>query len=276
MKRWSPREKSPPFLFLFRVAKLPITKSIQKDCAMVISRKAFTLVELLVVIAIIAILVSILLPTLNKARDQARAVVCLNNMRGIGFAMNMYAEDNDDYIPRDADTVNWILAFMPYISDSSGKVDDYRKVKSYQCPNFPTKGIGANGYSNSEQTVNYVVNAWSFADESLPDGTQASGPTQRDLFPAPNAVIYLADNEAGEWRPIIRSKEEMLIASAYSIFDVWSSVHLPSSNVETGDQSRRVARDRHRYTGCNNLFVDGHVQWVSTEDSTRLMWGGRR
>ena len=123
-----------------------MNKRNEKDCPTEIlipkvdaqKARGFTLIELLVVIAIIAILVSILLPTLGKARDQARAVVCLNNMRGIGFAMNMYAEDNDDYIPRDADTVNWILAFMPYISDSSGRVDDYRKVKCYQCPNFPT------------------------------------------------------------------------------------------------------------------------------------------
>jgi len=57
---------------------------------------AFTLVELLVVIAIIAILIAILLPALSKARDQANTVKCLANLRQIGQAAVMYAQDNKD------------------------------------------------------------------------------------------------------------------------------------------------------------------------------------
>ena len=63
-------------------------------------RNGFTLVELLVVIAIIAILMAILVPALRRARDQARAVVCRSNLRQIGLAANMYAEEWDMHVPR--------------------------------------------------------------------------------------------------------------------------------------------------------------------------------
>lgn len=58
------------------------------------NKKAFTLVELLVVISIIALLVSILLPALNKARDAAKFTICQTNMHQIGLAMTMYANEN--------------------------------------------------------------------------------------------------------------------------------------------------------------------------------------
>jgi prepilin-type N-terminal cleavage/methylation domain-containing protein len=61
-------------------------------------RKAFTLIELLVVIAIIAILMAILIPALNRAREQGKRAVCLSNLKQLALAWIMYADDNDDVL----------------------------------------------------------------------------------------------------------------------------------------------------------------------------------
>ncbi len=62
-------------------------------------RHAFTLIELLVVIAIIALLVSILMPSLQKAKEMAKDVVCASNLKNISYAIYLYAQDYEENIP---------------------------------------------------------------------------------------------------------------------------------------------------------------------------------
>jgi prepilin-type N-terminal cleavage/methylation domain-containing protein len=89
---------------------------------MTATRRAFTLIELLVVIAIIALLMSILMPSLNKARKQARAVACLANLKQWGYIWHMYTEDSGGKFntggSAGGDAANdWLVLLMPYYQD---------------------------------------------------------------------------------------------------------------------------------------------------------------
>ncbi|HEY1489806.1 MAG TPA: prepilin-type N-terminal cleavage/methylation domain-containing protein, partial [Verrucomicrobiae bacterium] len=63
-------------------------------------KQGFTLIELLVVMAIIAVLAAMLLPALARAREKAHSTQCVGNLRQWGLAYRMYADDNNDFLPR--------------------------------------------------------------------------------------------------------------------------------------------------------------------------------
>src|SRR4029079_10119907 len=89
-----------------------------------IAKKAFTLIELLIVIVVIAVLASLLLPALNKARHKAQRVECLSRQKQCACVFHLYAGENDDWLPRegydgDGETYlnNWAHLKDPLSSD---------------------------------------------------------------------------------------------------------------------------------------------------------------
>lgn len=95
------------------------------------SNRAFTLIELLVVIAIIAILASLLLPALARAKEKGRATVCLNNLRQTGVAALMYAEDNGGHIPIDAPLLKGVTWGSMLASNAA-----VRPFDLFVCPSY--------------------------------------------------------------------------------------------------------------------------------------------
>lgn len=94
------------------------------------SVKGFTLIELLVVIAIIALLISILLPSLSRARELSKRLVCGSNLKGIGLTCKIYANDNTDKWPTPAFSQSALDAgrFINYLAPTNGNTDPRNPV----------------------------------------------------------------------------------------------------------------------------------------------------
>ena len=217
------------------------------------TNRGFTLIELLVVIAIIAILAAMLLPALAKAKEKGRATLCMNNLKQIGLATILHADDNDDMIPR-GDAVRWYLVLMKYLPEG-GTQRDYRNIRIFRCPSYPKPKR-----RQKPQVITYTVNAWRFNSPRDMNGYQQIGPSKITDFTQPSNSAYLLDNEdgidnPGINRPIVTGFQDMTT----DLNDVWQPTHLPyGANGRRLSSDRRIAAKRHSNKGPNILFLDGH------------------
>ncbi len=241
--------------------------------------QGFTLIELLVVIAIIAILAAILFPVFAKAREKARQITCISNMKQIGLGIIQYAQDADEhmptkgfavYIPQYSYTayVCWENIVAPYIKNGGGTYvgsSNNNNGGVFACPDNPYQGSAyADGnYGNNDQfRADYVCN-FNYAYNSEPGPTGSSGdgtfgdvgyPVSLGSISSPASTIDLFENnhQAGDW-------DVDIVNPGYST----AANPANTSGFYAG----------HTATG-NFLFDDGHVKSLRPAATLSVADGG--
>ncbi|MFO0830863.1 MAG: DUF1559 domain-containing protein [Phycisphaerales bacterium] len=265
------------------------------------TRRGFTLIELLVVIALIAMLIGILLPSLSKAREAGRKVVCLSNQRQIGVALQTYMNFYKEWMPRESGNseplplrvptvpawfrswtpgqradynISWAFNLRPFLdpnasaADESGGVGDrYASAPYYRDPSRRP----------DIHNIHYVANGLRFRRQPnqavYVDEVECKPPTQLLRMPRPESVMYLtcfADDpqnlRAGNTYAATNS--DMRISIFYDMRRV-SNVNGSDTSASDVTFLRRTAPNRH-VTGANVVHLDGHAATRRADDVLNL------
>jgi prepilin-type N-terminal cleavage/methylation domain-containing protein/prepilin-type processing-associated H-X9-DG protein len=182
-------------------------------------KKGFTLIELLVVISIIALLMSIMMPALSRARESARGVVCKSNLKQLTLAASLWAQDNDGWsLPQ---CWSWgdrlgtqenpgrhiYTSLRPYTSS-----DRHSERNVYACPSAANIPFYYNTETDANRRITYGTNLYmtlnyGISPTGVPEGPKGfpfgernvyfekHGTTKIDKIPNPSKIVYFTDFE---------------------------------------------------------------------------------
>ena len=235
-------------------------RRVGKPCASArhrVDRHAFTLIELLVVIAIVAILASLLLPALSRAKEKAKAVNCMSNLRQIGLALHLYLSEYNAYPYH-----GWQSRTNPWSAAFGDTMSGVRKI--YVCPSYrPAPGLTNSAVAFGEiVSFGYAYNMWGCGlgvNLGLDDGGLPFSQVKESRVVAPADMIAFGD-----------APESKLY---YSM-----SIMIPTYGWDEDGTFVSWGPSRRHSGGANVLFCDGHIEygkyrkWVEHCDDVMRRW----
>jgi prepilin-type N-terminal cleavage/methylation domain-containing protein/prepilin-type processing-associated H-X9-DG protein len=242
-------------------------------------RRGFTLIELLVVIAIIAILAAILFPVFAQAREKARAISCISNMKQLGYAFLMYAQDYDEMAIRtfyggspSNTNCSWPVFTQPYI----------KNYDIFRCPSAPgdfgkTPGTmvmpGGCGTLPDGLATTYAYSLYIGGNRDVTSGPTAIDTISTAAINKPASTVLMVDagtdprtnpTNPPQW-PIKRAATKGSAAPASTLGRTsWILAHAGSSNITSGFADYGAPHARHQ-NQTSVLWADGHAKAARVE-----------
>lgn len=237
--------------------------------------RGFTLIELLVVIAIIAILASMLLPALARAKEAANRIKCANDLKQIEVALKMYTDDNAGLYPPRTNAYRWPTLMVDY----------YHNTNLLVCPTDLMRGVPQTGTSSptapDRAPRSYFINGWNdfFFDQlNASDWNLYMAGVYPHASLKENAVLKPSDTVMfGEKKNIAGGTP----SDPDGAMDYFMDMYEPSSGgggggpIPTGNDVDRIEHGCHstlhkgnRSGGSNFVFVDASVRFLKYGGST--------